>query len=377
MAADERVERENASRPSIVLGSAAGPEIELDGARVIYLGGTNYFGMSAHPEIVGALREAVGLWGISPGGGRTTSGTAAPHLDLEKRMETLLGTESVVLSASGYQANSILLEAFRDGFDACLIDELAHSSIREAIAAAGLPPVVYRHKDVDHLAALARGIRADGKRPLVCTDGVFPTDGALAPLDAYLSLAVEYELRILVDDAHGIGVLGEHGKGTPEHLGLKPADFLYTGSFSKAFGVFGGFASGPANLVERKEESGTYVGATPLPAALAVAARRSVDIVCGDRSLRKRLQGNAAFVKEGLRGLGLEFPETPMPIARFLVGNAKRSRALHDELRRKGILIPFNRYPGGPGGGYFRLAVSAAHTPGQLEMALDTLQKLL
>ena len=156
------------------------------------------------------------------------------------------------------------------------------------------------------------------------------------------------------------------------------SDLLYTGSLGKAFGVFGGFASGPLALEDRVDEAGAYVGATPLPPALAVAARTSVDIVCGeDRTLRVRLRNETAFLKEGLRALGLEFPETPLPIVRFVVGDARGGRALHMELRREGVLIPFNTYPGGPVGGYFRLAVSAAHTREHLQRALGALRKLL
>jgi 8-amino-7-oxononanoate synthase len=360
-----------------VLERGTGPVVEVDGQRLIYLGGTNYFGMSSSPDVTATLKEAVERWGLSPGGGRTTSGTALPHLELEARIEELLGAAAAVLAASGYVAGSILVQAFSERYDVCLVDELSHASLRDAARGAGLPSVEFAHRDPDDLQRKARALRAEGRRVLVATDGVFPTDGTLAPLVEYRLAARELEIGLLVDDAHGIGVLGSRGGGLPEHLAIPPSELLYAGSLSKAFGAFGGFAAGTGELRDLVRRSGAYVGATPLPPALAVAARRAVEIVRGDQELRRRLRENTDLVHAGLASLGIEFPGTPMPIARFVLGDADHGRMLHDELRHRGILIPFNTYPGGPEGGYFRLAVSAAHTPEQIREAIDALRSVL
>lgn len=370
---DPTAEDSPAARPAIVLERGAGPEVEVDGRRLIYLGGTNYFGLSSSPEVLSALREGLERWGLSAGGGRTTSGTARPHLDLEDRMRRLLGSPTVLLSASGYLAPSVLLEAVRERYDVCLLDELSHASLRTAARAAGFPPVEFAHRDPDDLRRKARNLRGEGRRVVVATDGVFPTDGSLAPLVEYRLALRELELGLLVDDAHGIGVLGPRGGGLPEHLSIPCGEILYAGSFSKAFGTFGGFAAGAADLEALAERSGAYVGATPLPPAIALAALRAVDIVCDGADLRRRLRENTETLQSGLSAIGIEFPPTPMPIARFVFGDAARGLAMHDELRRKGVLIPFNTYPGGPEGGYFRIAVSAAHSKDQIQQAIDAL----
>lgn len=364
-------------RPAILLESAAGPEVVVDGARLIYLGGTNYLGLNRHPEVIHALEKALEIWGISPGAGRTTSGTSKPHLELEECLRTFLKADAVSICASGYQGNTVLVQTCREAFDVCVVDELAHSSILDAARSCALPIEHFGHRDVDACEQLVRRHRAGGRRALIATDGVFATNGVLAPLKEYRKLAQGLELGLLVDDAHAIGVLGPRGSGTPEHLGFGHAGLFSSGSFSKALGVFGGFAAGAAELHQRVQQSGTYVGATPLPPALCIAVRKALEIAAGDGTLRARLSENSALVKEGLRGLGIEFPDSPMPIARFVAGSAEEGRALHRELCRRGVLIPFNTYPGGPATGYFRLAVSAAHTREHLERALEALAALL
>jgi 7-keto-8-aminopelargonate synthetase-like enzyme len=361
----------------ILLDSAPGPTAIVNGRRVILLGGTNYLGLAGDPEVAAALAGGATRWGLSSAGSRITTGTAAPHLELESWLRGFLEVETAALAGSAYLGNAIMLQALAERFGAVILDELAHPSLKDAAAAAGLERVTFRHRDAAHARELASACAARGRRPLIATDAVFPTSGLLAPLAEHLETARELGGAVLADDAHGFGVLGERGRGTAEHLGLRPGDFLVSATFSKALGCYGGFVSGPAALGERLARSGAYVGATPLPPALAVAVQKAAALAFDGDALRRRLHENARRLKSGLRALGLEFHETPMPIVQLEVGDAERSRSLFQALFDRGVLIPYIHYPGGPSGGFFRLSASAAHTEKHLDQALAALRSAL
>jgi 8-amino-7-oxononanoate synthase len=361
----------------IVLSSAAKPAVELQGRSVIYFGGTNYLGMSFQRDVILAAQEGLIKWGLSSAGSRETTGSAAPHLELEERLERFLGRENVISYCSGYSVNLVLLQALRQEYQVCLVDDGAHCSVKDAVAGAAMQAVFFRHRDPDDLEAKLREHCSGRARPLVCTDGVFAA-GTLAPLAEYRRLAGDYGGAVVMDDAHGVGVLGRTGKGTLEHLGVESSGVYQTGTLSKAFGCFGGYAAGDepiARLIRRR--SPAYIGATPLPPAIARAAITSIDFVDGNEELRSALRANIGRLKAGLKSLGVEFEDGPTPIMVFVPGDRKYNERIHRQLLDRDILIPYNFYPGGPEEGFFRMVATAAHTPQQIDKALDALGELM
>lgn len=363
--------------PPVVLQSPAGPEVEIDGRRLLFLGGTNYLGLNHDPDVVEALQRGAERWGISSSGSRTTTGTAAPHLELERWIRRFLDVEAAVLTGSAYPGNWILVQALGEEFGGFVIDEHAHSSLRDAALLAAKPHALCRHRDAGHVRELVARFRADGTRPLIMSDAVFPTSGLLAPLDTYHEIALEHDAGLLVDDAHGFGVLGEGGRGTPAHLGVPHGDILSSTTFSKAIGCFGGVVTGPRALQENRSRSGAYIGASPLPPSIAVAVLRSLEIACEHDERRRRVLENARQLKDGLRALGVELAGSPMPIAQFVVGDLETNRRVSRVLLERGVLVPYIHYPGGPADGFFRLAVTAAHTREQIARALEVLGETL
>ncbi len=361
---------------SIVLGSAAKTVVNLDGKAATYFGGTNYFGMSYNQEVILAAQEGLIKWGMNSAGSRQTTGSAAAHLELEQKLAEALQRPNVVTCCSGYMINLILLQALQGMFDICLLDEGAHCSVRDAVNGSAMPMATFRSCDVDDLGSKLQEHHSLGQKALICTDGVFAS-GALAPICAYQELARKWEAAILMDDAHGVGVLGKHGRGTLEHLGLPPDCVYQTGTLSKAFGCFGGFVAGDKPLTELvREHSDAYIGSTPLPPAIACAAMVSIDIVSSDTTLRASLRRNTELLKSGLRSLGIEFEDGPTPISVFVLGDKEYNLKIHKELLDSDQLVPYNFYPGGPEHGFFRMVVTAMHTQEQISRVIKTLGRL-
>lgn len=361
----------------VVLHGAPKTVVELEGSPVIYFGGTNYFGLSYEDEVILAAQEGLIKWGISSAGSRETTGSAKVHLELENRLCEFLERDNVVTCCSGYMVNLILLQALSGEYDVCLLDQNAHCSVKNAVTGAAMPLATFENDNIKDLESRLKQCQTEGKKALICTDGVYAS-GALAPLGSYQELAAKWNAAIVVDDAHGVGVLGKKGKGTLEQLGL-PSDYVFqTGTLSKAFGCFGGFGAGDeplSQLVSTRSEA--YVGSTPLPAAIASAAIASIDIVSNNSDLRKSLNRNTKLLKSGLSSLGISIEDSPAPIAMFVLGTRDYNRKIHRKLLEKKILVPYNFYPGGPKDGFFRMVVTARHSPDQIRRVLETLGNLL
>ena len=251
-------------------------------------------------------------------------------------------------------------------FSHVLIDDGAHASLRDAAAMLECPVIRFRHRDPDDLIRALRRIGAS-TRPVVLTDGIFPSDGAIAPLGAYMN-SLPAKGRVWVDDAHAAGVLGRSGQGTAEHLGLPTDRIIRTVTLSKAFGVYGGVALGSLALRQQiVTKSRAFVGNTPMPLPLAGAALRAVEILADSKDRRTRLAEHVSSVKERLQATGLTLEDTPSPIIALTPkGQADAARCRRLLLARH-IYSPLMHYPGGPDGGYFRIALSSEHSQGQLD----------
>lgn len=376
---------------SPVLQSPPGPRVIIDGREYLYFAGTSYLGLAGRAEIIEASCEAVRRYGVHSATSRTGFGNNPVTLAVEDLAAQFFGTEDAFYFVSGYVGNHILIRTLSGKFEAVFIDELAHYSLHEAARFAGLPVIPFRHRDPEDLRQRLAQSVGKGQRPLLMTDGVFPMTGALAPIDEYARVLQEYApAAILIDDAHGIGVLGEHGRGTLEHLNLwsKKANgtieegglaLCLCGTMSKAIGGFGGIIMGSRPFVERARSSSHYFdGASAPPSAAAGATAKALELVMREPELRQRLRENARRMRRHLRELGLAVDDWPTPNIGIQIGTAGAMRRIHEELRTRGILVPYiANYAGAGKEGLLRIAVFATHTDEMIDQLLAELQKVL
>ena len=358
----------------------------IDGRRYLYFVGTGYLGLQGHPEVIRAACDAAQHYGIGSATTRAGFGNTQPTLDVERLAAELLASETAFYLPSGYPASCVLAAAMLDDADAVFVDELSHYSVLEAARWTARPVFRFAHRDADHLRAALDNHLGPGQRPLVMTDGVFAARGRIAPLADYLDVLGRYPGAMLaVDDAHALGVLGTNGRGTFEHAGLYQDINTDGGSrwvcstLSKAVGGYGGIVPGTQSLVARlKSTSHWYDGASPLPAPIAAATARGLEIVLAQPDLRTALWNNVGLMKRGLRQMGLDVDDTPVPIVCLALETADAMRRIQSAMREHGILIAYMAAYSGLGPeGALRLAVFANHTQPMIEEFLDRFRQLI
>jgi 7-keto-8-aminopelargonate synthetase-like enzyme len=336
-----------------------------------YFGGCDYFRLSRHPAVLRAAKEGLEL-GLNVAASRATTGNHPLYEQLENELAGYFGCETALLVANGYATNLVVTQALAGDFSHALLDERAHPSLADAARFLDCSIARFRHRDVADLDRVLRRL-GPGVRLVLLTDGMFSHDGSVAPLNAYLDILPKDAL-VLLDDAHGAGVLGESGRGTVEYTGAHRRRVIQTMTLSKAFGVYGG-AILTTRLRREKiiSRSRLFVGSTPLPLPWASAARRAVKILKSGRAFRRRLSANTKYVKAALAAAGLSNQATPGPIVSIVPRDPREARALQRRLLARKILPTLIRYPGGPPSGYFRFAVSSEHTRAQLDHLVGAL----
>ncbi len=337
-----------------------------------YFSGCDYFRLASHPAVLKAAHDGLNKFGLNVSASRLTTGNHSLYQALEKQLADFFDAEDALLVASGYGSSLVAAQALAGDFSHALVDARAHPALLDAANLLDCPVLRFEHRDPDDFTrALSRCGRA--ARPMVLTDGMFSHDGSVAPLQAYLERLPKDGL-ILVDDAHGAGVLGKTGQGSLEAEGVSRRRIVQCLTLSKAFGAYGGAILGTRAL--RKKilgRSRMLIGSTPLPLPLASAALQAVKILRTDKSLRRRLLHNADYVKSALRQAGLALPETPGPIVPLHLPGETEVAALRQKLLAAKIYPPFIQYPGGPANGYFRFVIASEHTRSQLDNLLGVL----
>jgi len=325
--------------------------------------GCNYLGLAHEPRVLAAATIGMEQFGLSMSASRETSGNTVLHESLEAALAQTTSAESVLVVPDGYTANLAAAQTLRAlGVRYAVIDERAHRSLRDAATAAGMNVTTYPTTDV---GACGRAVAACGLREtVVMTDGVFTSDGRLAPIK---SLA-EIGCRVLVDDCHGFGVLGQSGSGSLELAGLAPNDqLIMTCTLAKGIGCAGGFVAASASFVAHaRDEASAYVCTTPTPPALVAAAIEAVRIVRTDNERRLRLQSRAKELASILSKHHLGTHTDPTPIRAFSLPSQPEMQRLAQQLDEKGIFVPLISYPGGPAPLYFRASVTSEHTTDDL-----------
>ena len=339
------------------------------GRELVCFSGCDYFRLSSDPAVVEAACGAARKFGLGVAASRRTTGNHPLYEELEEALAKFFGAEGALLVSNGYATGMAVAQACLGGFSEVLVDERAHGCIADVAPLFGAEPQSFAHRSAEDAALKLARVGADA-RVVLLTDGMFAHDGSIAPLAEYRR-ALPAGAWLVVDDAHGAGVLGARGRGTRELAGVGRRDVIQLVTLSKAFGASGGAVLGPRGLLrEIVRGSAAFVGSTPPPLPMAAAALAALRRLGEEPELRARLAVNSALLKRGLRDAGWAVEATPGPVVAVLPQSAGEAEALKRRLLAKGIFPPFIRYPGGPDAGYFRCAVSSEHTAGQIERFL-------
>ncbi|MDB6109734.1 MAG: Aminotransferase class [Pedosphaera sp.] len=341
------------------------------GRNLSYFAGCDYFRLSSHPKVLKAAEIGLKKYGLNVAASRMTTGNHELYPVLEDCLARFFGAQTATLASNGYVPNLMVAQALAGQYSHALVDERAHGCLMDAAQLLDCPILKFKHGDFNHLAQLLG--RLGKVKPIVLTDGMFSHNGSIAPIREYLRLLPPAG-TLLLDDAHGAGVLGLRGRGTPEYAGVGTEQIIQTITLSKGFGVYGGAVLGPRALREAiLSKSRLFVGNTPLPLPLANAAITAVNLLRTDLTLRRRLARNTREFKRRLQAGGFAVLDNPSPIVPVIPRTARESELLKKRLLAAGIHPPFIRYPGAPENGYFRVVISSEHTPAQLEALLKVM----
>jgi len=354
----------------------SGSRVRWRGRELDYFSGCDYFRLASHPAVLKAAAEGLKKFGLNVAASRVTTGHHKIYEELEKELAKFFGAEDALLVPTGYVTGIIVAQALAGDFSHVLMDQLAHPALQDAANQLCRPILKFKPRDSGDFKRLIKRCGRSA-RPIVLTDGMFSHNGSVAPLKAYLKY-LPCDGLIIVDDAHGAGVLGKRGQGTLEFEGVSRKQVIQCITLSKAFGVFGGAILGTRELREKIfERSRSFIGGTPLPLPLANAALQSVKILkTRGNDLRKRLNQNADFVKSALRDAGVNFSETPGPIISLFPKESFGAQKLKRHLLAAGVYPPFVVYPGGDAKGWFRFVISSGHSRAQLDKLIKVLKNL-
>jgi len=356
------LERRGLRRSRLVRQSPQGPRIVVDGRELLAFCSNDYLGLANHPRIVEAAIEAASRYGVGEGASHLLTGHSAVHERLEEKLAEFMQMPRTLLFSTGYQANIGAVTALAGPEDAIFSDALNHASLIDGVRLSRARVVRYPHADLAFLSGALS--ESDARTKLIVTDGVFSMDGDIAPLPAMLDLSERHDAWLLVDDAHGFGVIGPEGRGSPAHFGLRSPRIVYVGTLGKAAGVAGAFVAGAEEMVETLlQRARTYIYTTAAPAMLAAAIETSLQIIREDEWRRERLRKLVAVLRRELRGSESALASSDTPIQPVVLGGNSEAVSASAALRERGILVPAIRPPTVPEGtARLRISLSAAHS---------------
>jgi 8-amino-7-oxononanoate synthase len=347
-------------------------EIRWRRRTLVHFSGCDYFRLGRDSKVARAARVALAKHGLNVSASRRTTGNNEIYARLEAELAAFFGAEAAVVFPDGYLAPSAAAQAVAGEFSYALIDEFAHAALADAARMLDCPIKKFKHRDVSGLANVLSKCGSNA-RPIVLTDGMFSHDGSVAPLAGYLKI-LPLRGMILMDDAHGAGVVGATGRGALEYSGVSRARIIQCVTLSKAFGVYGGAVLASRTFREKiVARSRMFMGTTPLPPPLAGAALAALGILKREPARRKKLFRNVTYLRAQLREVGWEIPETPGPIVHLPEMNSSAAENLKKRLLAAGIYPPFVKYGSSSAAGYFRFVISSGHTRVQLDRLIAVL----
>ncbi|HVG74169.1 MAG TPA: aminotransferase class I/II-fold pyridoxal phosphate-dependent enzyme [Thermoleophilaceae bacterium] len=372
-----------------VLEGPAGPVVEMEGKQRIMLGSNNYLGLTGDERVKDAARDALERFGTGLTGSRFLNGTLSLHLELERELADFMGTEDALVFTTGYLANTGAIGTLLGPGDTVICDSGDHASILDAVSMSRARIRPFRHNRLDKLEAMLKRAETDGGGVLVVVDGVFSMEGDLSPLPDIVALCREHGARLMVDEAHGVGVLGPRGAGACELYGVEDEVDLRMGTFSKSLASCGGFIAGPADVVDflRVQSRSFMFTAAAVPAAIG-AARGALEIIRSDEGpqLMAKVLENARYLHDGLAALGYEVMEpigmpdgsdVITPIVPVLVRDDWKAVFLWKALYDAGVYVNVAIYPAVQrGGALLRTSVMATHERDHLDRALEIFDRI-
>lgn len=359
-----------------VLEAPQGPHVAVDGREYVAFCSNDYLGLAADPQLIEAAREGAARFGVGAGASHLILGHAAAHHELEERLAGFTGLPRAVLFSTGYMANLGVVTALAGRDDAVFADRLNHASLNDAALLSRAALKRYPHADLGALERLLAASRA--RRKVVVTDAVFSMDGDIAPVPALIALCERYDAWLLLDDAHGFGVLGATGRGVLEHFAAGSPRVIYMATLGKAAGVFGAFVAGQKEVAEYLvQRARPYVYTTATPPMLAAALNKSLELIQEGSARRARLRELIAGVRERLSASRWILMPSQTPIQPLVMGESREAVAISTRLAERGLLVPAIRPPTVPQGtARLRISLSAAHTAHDVERLTASLHEL-
>jgi len=355
------------------------PECVVNGKKVIMICSNNYLGLTNHPKVKEATIQAVKTYGAGSGSVRAIAGNMNLHMRLEERLAEYKHAAASLVYSAGYTANVGLIPQLADEGDLIISDELNHGSIIDGVRLSKAERAIFKHRDSEDLArVLEESERKGYRRIMIVTDGVFSMDGDIAPVDEIVKLGEQHGAMIYVDDAHGDGVLGEKGRGVCSHLGVEGRVHVEMGTFSKAFGVAGGYVAGSRDLANfAYNKSRSWLLSASAPPAVAAACIAALDVVENEPDHLDRLWKNTRFFKKALKDLGFDIGSSETPITPIIVGESSTAKRMSVRLYEEGVFgLPIVYPMVARDRARIRTIMNAALTQQHLDRVLTIVEKL-
>ncbi|MCG2721041.1 MAG: pyridoxal phosphate-dependent aminotransferase family protein [Thermodesulfovibrionales bacterium] len=359
-----------------IIESAQDPEIIMNGRRMIMVGSNNYLGLTSHPKVKEAAIEAIKKYGTGCAGSRFLNGTLDIHVELEEKLARFSRKEAALIFSTGFQVNLGVISALVGKDDVVIIDKMDHASIIDGCRLSFGEVRKFRHNETTDLERVLR--ENEDKDKMVVVDGVFSMEGDIARLPEIISLTNKYGARLMVDDAHGIGVLGKTGRGTAEHFGLEDQVDLIMGTYSKSLASIGGFIAGSADVIHFIKHCARSLifSASPPPASVA-SVSAALDIIESEPERRERLWKNTAKMLDGFKNLGFQTGNSQTPIIPVIVGEDEKAFKMAMMLQEKGVFANVAVNPAVPSGmALIRTSYMATHTDEHLDKVLSAFEKV-
>jgi 8-amino-7-oxononanoate synthase len=353
-----------------------GNKVKVRGKEMIMVGSNNYLGLMEHPRVKKAAQEAIDRYGVATCGSRFLSGTMDIHDEMERRLAKFMGKEAAQSVSTGFQTNQAIISTMAGKGDAIIADKLVHASIIDACKLSFADVHKFKHNDMADLERVLQGLPADQGK-LIVVDGVFSMEGDIAPLGDIVALAKKYSARTLVDEAHGMGVLGANGRGTCEHFGVEKDVDLIMGTFSKSFASLGGFVAGDAKVISYiKHFARSIIFSASITPASVATVLATLDIIEKEPERRARLWQITAKMKSSFQAMGYDTGATQTPIIPLMIYDDEKAFMLWKATRDMGIFTNPVIYPAvAHGQALIRTSYSATHTEEELDYVLACFQK--
>lgn len=359
------------------IASAEDTEVIIEGKKVLMFGSNNYLGLTVHPEVKEAAQKAIEKYGTGTCGSRFLNGTLEIHLELERKLADFMKKERALVFSTGYQTNLGTISALASKEDVIITDKWDHASIIDGTRLSFGEIRRFKHNDMKDLERVLKSV-PDNKGKLIVIDGLFSMEGDIADLPGIVELAKKYDARVMVDDAHAIGVLGENGRGTAEHYGLEDEVDLVMGTFSKSIASLGGFIAGKEYVINYIQHfARSLIFSASMPPANVAAVSAALDIIINEPERRQKLWDNTHRMLNGLKSMGYDTGLSQTPVIPVIVGDDMKTFMFWRELLDNGVYVnPVISPAVPPGRQLLRISMMATHTEEQIDRALEIFEKL-